>query len=57
MSEQLKTIKGVGGVSIEFVEVIRQTVTGFEFHWLSIWRFTAVQLSALREEASRRSRM
>ncbi|UWF46926.1 hypothetical protein NYP20_16375 [Pseudomonas sp. N3-W] len=57
MSQQLKTIKGVGGVSIEFVEEIRQTATGFELHWLSIWRFTAVQLSALREEASRCRRM
>lgn len=55
MSQRLKTFKGVGGALVEFVEEIRNTSTGFEFHRLSVWRSTAVQLSALRDAARRRS--
>ncbi len=55
MSQQLKTFKGVGGVLVEFVEETRHTSAGFEFHRLSIWRFTAAQLSALRDAPRRRS--
>ncbi|MGE8098067.1 hypothetical protein [Pseudomonas fluorescens] len=56
MSKKLKTINGVGGVVIEFVEEVRKTATGFEFHRLSIWRFTADQLNTLRAETALHSR-
>ncbi len=55
MGLQLKTIKGVGGVVIEFVEEVRKTSSGFERCRFSIWRLTADQLNTLRAEAGRPS--